>query len=129
MRSRVIVKCREILGYYYEKVMEWVHSISYRVFAREATGRSLIEEYVIFEQYAREDFVKEFLKERTNNTTANNYCIRIMTAPGEGEKALSNGSTEVIGKARLLRKNTLIDEARLIIKKHEKNLIYWEFDK
>ena len=129
MRSRVIVKCREILGYYYEKVMEWVHSISYRVFAREATGRSLIEEYVIFEQYAREDFVKEFLKERTNNTTTNNYCIRIMTAPGEGEKALSNGSTEVIGKARLLRKNTLIDEARLIIKKHEKNLIYWEFDK
>ena len=129
MRSRVIVKCREILGYYYEKVMEWVHSISYRVFAREATGRSLIEEYIIFEEYAREDFVKEFLKERTNNTTANNYCIRIMTAPGEGEKALSNGSTEVIGKARLLRKNTLIDEARLIIKKHEKNLIYWEFDK
>ena len=52
-----------------------------------------------------------------------------MTAPGEGEKALSNGNTEVIGKARLLRKNTLIDEARLIIKKHEKNLIYWEFDK
>lgn len=129
MRSRVIVKCREILGYYYEKVMEWVHSISYRVFAREATGRSLVEEYIIFEEYAREDFVKEFLKERTNNTTANNYCIRIMTAPGEGEKALSNGSTEVIGKARLLRKNTLIDEARLIIKKHEKNLIYWEFDK
>ena len=109
--------------------MEWVHSISYRVFAREATGRSLVEEYIIFEEYAREDFVKEFLKERTNNTTANNYCIRIMTAPGEGEKALSNGSTEVIGKARLLRKNTLIDEARLIIKKHEKNLIYWEFDK
>ena len=129
MRSRVIVKCREILGYYYEKVMEWVHSISDRVFAREATGRSLVEEYIIFEEYAREDFVKEFLKERTNNTTANNYCIRIMTAPGEGEKALSNGSTEVIGKARLLRKNTLIDEARLIIKKHEKNLIYWEFDK
>lgn len=129
MRSRVIVKCREILGYYYEKVMEWVHSISCRIFAKEATGRSLIEEYIIYEPFTREDFVKEFLKERTHNTTANNYCIRIMTAPGEGEKALSNGSTEVIGKARLLRKNTLIDEARLIIKKHEKNLIYWEFDK
>ena len=129
MRSRVIVKCREILGYYYERVMEWLHSISYMIFAKKATGRSLVEEYIIFEEYAREDFVKEFLKERTNNTTANNYCIRIMTAPGEGEKALSNGSTEVIGKARLLRKNTLIDEARLIIKKHEKNLIYWEFDK
>ena len=129
MRSRVIVKCREILGYYYERVMEWLHSISDMIFAKKATPRSLIEEYIIFEEYAREDFVKEFLKERTNNTTANNYCIRIMTAPGEGEKALSNGSTEVIGKARLLRKNTLIDEARLIIKKHEKNLIYWEFDK
>ena len=129
MRSRVIVKCREILGYYYEKVMEWVHSISYRVFAKEATGRSLIEEYIIYEPFTREDFVKEFLSERTRNTTAKNYCIRIMTAPSEGEKALSNGSTEVIGKARLLRKNTLIDEARLIIKKHEKNLIYWEFDK
>ena len=129
MRSRVIVKCRELLGYYHERVMEWLHSISYKIFREKATGRSLIEEYIIFEEYAREDFVKEFLKERTNNTTANNYCIRIMTATGEGEKALSNGSTEVIGKARLLRKNTLIDEARLIIKKHEKNLIYWEFDK
>ena len=69
------------------------------------------------------------MKEHTSNTTTNNYCIRIMTVPGNGEKAQFNGSTEVIGKARLLRKDTLIDEARLIIKNHEKNLIYWEFDK
>ena len=62
MRSRVIVKCREILGYYYERVMEWLHSISYMIFAKKATRRSLIEEYIIFEEYAREDFVKEFLK-------------------------------------------------------------------
>ena len=129
MRSRVIVKCREILGYYYERVMEWLHSISYMIFTKKATRRSLIEEYIIFEEYAREDFVKEFLKERTSNTTTNNYCIRIMTVPSNGEKAQFNGSTEVIGKARLLRKDTLIDEARLIIKNHEKNLIYWEFDK
>ena len=124
MRSRVIVKCREILGYYYEKVMEWVHSISCRIFAKEATGRSLIEEYIIYEP-----FIKEFLSERTRNTTANNYSIRIMTAPCDGSSTRTNGTTQVIGKARLLRKDTLIDEARLVIKNREKNLIYWEFDK
>jgi hypothetical protein len=129
MRSRVIVKCREILGYYYEKVMEWVHSICCRIFASKATGRSLIEEYVIYEPYTCEDYVKEFLSERTQNSTANNYCIRIMTAPCEANISPSNGSTQVIGKARLLRKNTLIDEAKLVIKNHEKSLIYWEFEK
>ena len=129
MRSRVIVKCREFLGYYHERVMEWLHSISYKIFREKATGRSLIEEYIIFEEYARENFVKEFLKERTQNTTANNYSIRISITPCDENKTQPNGNTEVIGKARLLRKETLIDEARLIIKKHEKNLIYWEFDK
>lgn len=129
MRSRVIVKCRETLGCYYEKVMEWVHSISCRIFTKEATGRSLIEEYIIYEPFTREDFVKEFLSERTRNTTANNYCIRIMTAPCDGSSTRTNGTTQVIGKARLLRKDTLIDEARLVIKNREKNLIYWEFDK
>ncbi len=128
MRSRVIVKCRQIFGYYLERVMEWLHSISFRIVNRKTGERSLVEEYVIYEQYAGEEFVKDFLYERTLNSTTNRYCIRIKTAPDEENKGGSNGRTEVIGKARLLRKETLIDEARLIIKSREKKLIYWEFD-
>ena len=41
------VRCRQIFGYYYERMMEWLHSISYRVMETKAKGRSLIEEYVI----------------------------------------------------------------------------------
>ena len=128
MRSRVIVKCRQIFGYYLERVMEWLHSISYRIVNRRAEGRSLIEEYIIYEHYAGEEFVKDFLYERTANSTTNRYCIKIKTAPDDENQNESNGTTEVIGKARLLRKDTLIDEARLIIKSREKKLIYWEFD-
>ena len=128
MRSRVIVRCRQIFGYYYERMMEWLHSISYRVLESKTKGRSLVEEYVIYEQYAGEEFVKDFLYERTLNSTTNRYCIKIKTAPDGENTSESNGSTQVIGRARLLRKDTLIDEARLIIKSHEKRLIYWEFD-
>ena len=128
MRSRVIVRCRQIFGYYYERMMEWLHSISYRVLESKTKGRSLVEEYVIYEQYAGEEYVKDFLYERTLNSTTNRYCIKIKTAPDDENTSESNGSTLVIGRARLLRKDTLIDEARLIIKSHEKRLIYWEFD-
>ena len=128
MRSRVIVKCRQIFGCYFERVMEWLHSVSFRIVNRKAGERNLVEEYVIYENYAGEEFVKDFLYERTVNSTTNRYCIRIKTAPDEENQNGSNGRTEVIGKARLLRKDTLIDEARLIIKSREKKLIYWEFD-
>ena len=36
---------------------------------------------------------------------------------------------EEIGKVMLLRKRSLIDEATLIIKKDNSNLIYWKFNK
>ena len=38
-------------------------------------------------------------------------------------------NTTAIGKVRLMRNRTLIDEATLVIKNGEKNLIYWKFNK
>lgn len=129
MRSRVIFKFRERLQYYYEKFMEWCHSITYNLIPRKTVRNNLIEEYTIYERYAGEPFVKDFLNERTRNTIINRYCIKIKTAPNEESVQNAEKETQqIIGKVRLFRKRIIIDEATLIIKK-ESNLIYWNFNK
>jgi len=128
MRSRVIVKCRELFGYYYEKMMEWVYSVMYRFVPKERKSSSLVEEYLIHERYAGEQFVKDFIGERTRNSIMSRYCIKIRTV-GDNDDVADNGAdTETIGKVRLMRKKRVIDEATLIIKKHERNIIYWKFN-
>ena len=130
MRSRVIVKCRERFGYYYEKVMEWLHSISYRAFPTRTTKSNLTEEYLIYERYAGEPFVRDFLEERTHKAIINRYGIRINnTTVNKNEETLKKEGKEIIGKVRLLKNKTLIDEATLIIKDKENHLIYWIFNK
>ena len=128
MRSRVIVKCRELFGYYYEKMMEWVYSVMYRFVPEERKSSSLVEEYLIHERYVGEQFVKDFIGERTRNGIMSRYCIKIRTV-GDNDDVADNGAdTETIGKVRLMRKKSVIDEATLIIKKHERNIIYWKFN-
>lgn len=130
MRSRVIVKCRKRFEYFYEKIMEWFYSISYRTIPIKTPRNSLIEEYIIHESYAGESFVKDFLKERTSKAVTNRYCIKITTTqePVE-EKEYRRNNFRAIGKVRLLRKRCLIDEAVLMIKNDDNNLIYWNFNK
>ena len=127
MRSRVIAKCREWFGYYYEKIMEWLHSISYRTIPASETRSNLTEEYVIHEQYAGEPYVRDFLETRTLKAVTNKYCIKIRTIQTNEDNNKEN--TVIIGKVRLLRKRNIIDEATLVIKKGEHNLIYWDFNK
>ena len=71
MRSRVIVKCREWVVYYYEKIMEWLQSIKYHIIPRKRKKNSLVEEYHIYEHYAGEPFTRDFLEERTRKAITN----------------------------------------------------------
>ena len=128
MRSRVIVKCRELLGYYYEKIMEWFYSIKYRIAPSRKESNNLVEEYLIYERYAGEEFVRDFINGRTRNSIMSKYCIKIRTVCGNEDVTDEECETETIGKVRLMRKKTIIDEATLIIKKHEGNIIYWKFN-
>lgn len=58
----------------------------------------------------------------------NRYCIKIRTVGNNDDVADNGADTETIGKVRLMRKKSVIDEATLIIKKHERNIIYWKFN-
>ena len=129
MRSRVIVKCREWVVYYYEKIMEWLHSIKYHIIPRKRKKNSLVEEYHIYERYAGEPFTRDFLEERTRKAITNRYGIKINTTCQDEENESDMDNTTEIGKVRLMRNRTLIDEATLVIKNGEKNLIYWKFNK
>lgn len=129
MRSRVIVKCREWVVYYYEKIMEWLHSIKYHIIPRKRKKNSLVEEYHIYEHYAGEPFTRDFLEERTRKAITNRYGIKINTTCQDEENESNMDNTTAIGKVRLMRNRTLIDEATLVIKNGEKNLIYWKFNK
>ena len=129
MRSRVIVKCREWVVYYYEKIMEWLHSIKYHIIPRKRKKNSLVEEYHIYEHYAGEPFTRDFLEERTRKAITNRYGIKINTTYQDEENESNMDNTTAIGKVRLMRNRTLIDEATLVIKNGEKNLIYWKFNK
>ena len=129
MRSRVIVKCREWVVYYYEKIMEWLHSIKYHIIPRKRKKNSLVEEYHIYEHYAGEPFTRDFLEERTRKAITNRYGIKINTTCQDEENESDMDNTTAIGKVRLMRNRTLIDEATLVIKNGEKNLIYWKFNK
>ena len=129
MRSRTIVKCRERLVYYYERFMEWFHSIKYHIIPTRRTKNSLIEEYNIYERYAGEPFMRDFLEERTRKAITNRYGIKICTTLQDEENENYMDNTIAIGKVRLLRNRTLIDEAMLVIKNGENNLIYWKFNK
>ena len=129
MRSRVIVKCREWVVYYYEKIMEWLQSIKYHIIPRKRKKNSLVEEYHIYERYAGEPFTRDFLEERTRKAITNRYGIKINTTCQDEENGSDMDNTTEIGKVRLMRNRTLIDEATLVIKNGEKNLIYWKFNK
>ena len=129
MRSRVIVECQKQLWYFYEKIMEWFYSISSRAFPIKTARKSLVEEYVIYEHYAGEPSVRDFLKERAQKSITNKCNIKITIAPDNENHEQTEEDTETIGAVRLLRKNSLVDEATLIIKKRERNLIYWKFNK
>ena len=130
MRSRIIINCQKLFCFVYERIMEWLHTIRHRMVTVKTTRNNLIEEYTINERYAGEPFIRDFLEERTRRAIINRYCIKIKSCPinDAGHESDKNGTT-AIGTVSLLRKNTLIDQATLVIKNDGNNLIYWKFNK
>lgn len=126
MRSRVIGKWRSIIEMLAEKIREWLNKLIEKSIPRKQQWSNLVEEYTIYEKFSGEPFIREFINQRTRNAMFNRYCIEIKNCDIEGA---SDDDTEEVGKVRLMRKRKLIDEATLIIKKVERNMIYWKFDK
>lgn len=127
MRSRVIGKCKSLIEVLGEKIKEWLYKLIEKSIHKERHQSDLVEEYTIYENFIGEPFIREFINERTKNAMFNKYRIEIKTELNSGEK--NNDDMEEIGKVKLKRKKTVIDEAVLIIKKRERSIVYWEFSK
>ena len=127
MRSRVIGKWRSLIEVLAEKIKEWLNKLIEKSIPEKQQRSNLVEEYTIYEKFIGEPFIREFMNERTRNAMFNRYGIEIKTAQSNGDN--SDGDMEEIGKVRLMRKRTLIDEASLVIKRRERNLVYWNFNK
>ena len=126
MKFNVIIKCKNFLEATKEKILEWYYFLIRR---NDNRRNCLAEEYHISEAYACNEDVKEFLGTRIRNSLRNRYRIVIATT-GENfiDRALP-GET-AIGIVRLCRREVIIDEATLIVKKGDKNgLVYWRFKK
>ena len=126
MRSRVIGKWRSIIEMLTEKIREWLNKLIEKSIPKKQQWSNLVEEYTIYEKFSGEPFIREFINQRTRNAMLNRYSIEIKSCDTKG---VGDNDTEEIGKVRLMRKRKLIDEATLIIKKGERNMIYWKFDK
>ena len=125
MRSKAIYN--NPAGIVVEKFMEWCHHLYHIATGGRKAKSHLTEEYIIGEEYSNKPFVKEFLNERARNIMLNRYKMEIRST---NEQLCSNKGTVAIGKARLKRNNTLVDEATLVIKRGEKDkIIYWQFNK
>ena len=127
MRSRVIGKCRSLIEVLAEKIKEWLNKLIEKSIPEKQHRSNLVEEYTIHEKFTGEPFIREFMNERTRNAMLNRYSIEIKTDSSNGGN--NDGDMEEIGKVRLMRKKTLIDEASLVIKRGERNLVYWKFNK
>ena len=123
MKGRVLEKCRNNLGVFYEKCMEWVAFIKARLTLSSRYHSNLVEEYTIKSRYMNCGFVHDFLSERQKIVTRNRYRMQVK------EWHTTNPSDDVIGYVTIYRRRELIDRATLIIKPGEKEkLIYWKFN-
>ena len=125
MKSKAIYN--NLAGIVVEKIMEWYHYLYHIATGGSVAKSHLTEEYIIAEKYSNKQFVRDFLNERAHNIMLNRYKMEIRST---NEQLSSKEGTIAIGKVRLRRKHTLIEEATLVIKRGEKNnIIYWEFNK
>ena len=127
MRSRVIGKWRSLIEVLAEKIRGLVNKLIEKSIPQKRHRSNLVEEYIIYENYIGEPFIREFMNERIRNAMLNRYSIEIKS--GCNDNGECGSEMEEIGKVRLMRKRTLIEEASLVIKSRERNIIYWKFSK
>ncbi|MBQ8271082.1 MAG: hypothetical protein IJZ22_07780 [Bacteroidaceae bacterium] len=124
MKSREIGKSRHLCDCIAEKCLEWAEYLLYAFKRKREWTSSLTESYQIYDKYKDEEFVKDFLGERSKILRLHKYRMEIKRLPHEGEK-------NEIGKVLLMRKEKLISQATLKIKSSDKEsnrLIYWSFE-
>lgn len=124
MKSRELDKSRHLCDCIAEKCLEWADYLLH-IFRRKREWTSnLTESYQIYDKYKDEDFVKDFLGERSKILKLNRYRMEIKRLPHEGGK-------NEIGRVLLLRKGKLISQATLKTKNSDtagNRLIYWSFE-
>ena len=124
MRSREVGKSRHLCDCIAEKCLEWAEHLLHIFRHKREWTSNLTESYQIYDKYKDEDFVKEFLGERSRILKLNRYRMEIKRLPHEGGK-------NEIGKVLLLRKGKLISQATLKTKSGDtagSGLIYWSFE-
>lgn len=127
MRSRVIGKWRSLIEVLAEKIKEWLNKLIEKSIPEKRQRSNLVEKYTIYENFIGERFIIEFMNERTRNAILNKYGIEINTCSSNNEN--NDDDMVEIGKVKLMRKKTIIDEASLVIKTRERNIVYWKFKK
>ena len=127
MRSRVIGKWRSLIEALAEKFRGWMNKLIEKTIPKKRHGSNLVEEYTIYEEFIGEPFIREFINGRTRNAMLNRYSIEIKS--GMNDDGYSDSEMQGIGKVRLMRKKTLIDEASLLIKRKERDIVYWKFNR
>lgn len=124
MKSRVIEKCRNSWSVLAEKCLEWTQYFWDQFTVSNEYCSNLTEEYSIKREFLKEDYVKEFIKEREKAIKQNRYRMELR----ETDDPASDNCT--IGYVTLYRKKDIIDRAALVIKPGESTrLIYWKFEK
>lgn len=123
MKSRNLSKTKFFYECLVEKFMEWFDALPYLFRREEAWVSNLIECYSIYEEYAEQEYVKDFIESRKKILSNNRYKMTVETLRGRAPE-------RVIGKVTLYRKRKYIHEATLKKKEGDcNNLIYWSFEK
>lgn len=124
MKSRVIEKCRNSWSVLAEKCLEWTQYFWDQFTVSNEYCSNLTEEYSIKREFLKEDYVKEFIKEREKAIKQNRYRMELKERDGQADDNCT------IGYVTLYRKKDIIDRAALVIKPGESTkLIYWKFEK
>ena len=126
MKSREILRTRQLYEYIAEKIMEWFESLFYAFRRNKEWTSHLTESYQIYDRYHKEPFVENFLAERAKILKLNRYKMEIKKIPEEAE------DENTVGRVVLLRKRKIISQATLKTKNSDtesNKLIYWTFDK
>lgn len=124
MKSRVIEKCRNSWSVLAEKCLEWTQYFWDQFTLSNEYCSNLTEEYSIKREFLKEDYVKEFIKEREKAIKQNRYRMELKERDGQADDNCT------IGYVTLYRKKDIIDRAALVIKPGESTrLIYWKFEK
>ena len=125
MKIKVLVNLRKQVDIFCEICLEWFEYICNYIARklRIKRKRELLELYSIKEDYANEEFVKAFIRQRETGIRHNGYLMQL-------DKKFKSDKKEEIGTVTLLCRGKIIDSAVLTAGAEtgeNDRLIYWNF--